>query len=95
MLEYTNFFKRNDNMTLDKFPIGRSGIISAVGGEGALRCRLLDMGLIPRTQITVRKAAPMGDPIEIHLRGYELTLRLEDAKQITIIPIDTDNSEKK
>ena len=82
-------------MTLDKFPIGRSGIISAVGGEGALRCRLLDMGLIPRTQITVRKAAPMGDPIEIHLRGYELTLRLEDAKQITIIPIDTDNSEKK
>ncbi|MBQ5333280.1 MAG: ferrous iron transport protein A [Oscillospiraceae bacterium] len=82
-------------MTLDKLPIGRSGIISAVGGEGALRCRLLDMGLIPRTQITVRKAAPMGDPIEIHLRGYELTLRLEDAKQITIIPIDTDNSEKK
>ena len=75
-------------MTLDKLPIGKSGVISAVGGEGALRCRLLDMGLIPKTRVTVRKAAPMGDPIEIHLRGYELTLRLEDAKQITIIPTE-------
>ena len=75
-------------MTLDKLPIGQSGVISAVGGEGALRCRLLDMGLIPKTRVTVRKAAPMGDPIEIHLRGYELTLRLEDAKQITIIPTE-------
>ena len=75
-------------MTLDKLPIGQSGIITRVGGEGALRCRLLDMGLIPRTQVTVRKAAPMGDPIEIHLRGYELTLRLEEAKEITIMPTD-------
>ncbi|MCI7768610.1 MAG: ferrous iron transport protein A [Oscillospiraceae bacterium] len=80
-------------MTLDKLPIGSSGVITAVGGEGALRCRLLDMGLIPRTQVTVRKSAPMGDPIEIHLRGYELTLRLEDAKQITIMPIESDKSE--
>lgn len=75
-------------MTLDKLPIGHSGVITQVGGEGALRCRLLDMGLIPRTQVTVRKAAPMGDPIEIHLRGYELTLRIEEAKQITIMPTD-------
>ncbi|MGN0637881.1 MAG: ferrous iron transport protein A [Huintestinicola sp.] len=81
-------------MTLDKLPIGQSGIITQVGGEGALRCRLLDMGLIPRTQVTVRKAAPMGDPIEIHLRGYELTLRLEEAKEITIMPTDTTNSER-
>ncbi|MDD6990708.1 MAG: FeoA family protein [Oscillospiraceae bacterium] len=80
-------------MTLDKLPIGQSGIITQVGGEGALRCRLLDMGLIPRTQLTVRKAAPMGDPIEIHLRGYELTLRLEEAKEITIMPTDTTNSD--
>ena len=82
-------------MTLDKLPIGESGVITQVGGEGALRCRLLDMGLIPRTQVTVRKAAPMGDPIEIHLRGYELTLRLEEAKKITIMPIDPSNSERK
>ena len=73
-------------MTLDKLPIGKSAVIVQVGGEGALRCRLLDMGLIPGTSVTVPKAAPMGDPIEIHLRGYELTLRLEEAKQITVKP---------
>ena len=73
-------------MTLDKLPIGKSAVIIQVGGEGALRCRLLDMGLIQRTRVTVLKAAPMGDPIEIHLRGYELTLRLEEAKQITVNP---------
>ncbi len=66
--------------------IGKSAVITAVGGDGALRCRLLDMGIIPRTRVTVRKAAPMGDPIEIHLRGYELTMRLDDAKKIEIIP---------
>ncbi len=86
MLDYSNIFERNDKMTLDKLPIGKSAVIVQVGGEGALRCRLLDMGLIPRTRVTVRKAAPMGDPIEIHLRGYELTLRLEEAKQITVKP---------
>ena len=61
-----------------------NGVITAVGGEGALRCRLLDMGLTPRTLVTLRKVAPMGDPIEIHVRGYELTLRVEDARQITV-----------
>lgn len=82
-------------MTLDKLPIGHSGIITQVSGEGALRCRLLDMGLIPRTHVTVRKAAPMGDPIEIHLRGYELTLRLEEAKEITVMPTEQNDSERK
>ena len=53
-------------------------------GEGALRRRLLDMGLTPGTAVMVRKIAPMGDPIELHLRGYELTLRLEDAQNITL-----------
>ena len=67
-------------MTLDMLDIGKSAVITAVGGDGALRCRLLDMGIIPRTRVIVRKAAPMGDPIEIHLRGYELTIRLDDAK---------------
>ena len=71
-------------MTLDKLSIGSSGTITAVGGEGALRCRLLDMGLIPRTKVTLQKVAPMGDPIQIQVRGYELTIRREDAAQITL-----------
>ena len=71
-------------MTLNELKIGDSADITAVGGEGALRCRLLDMGLTPRTLVTLRKVAPMGDPIEIHVRGYELTLRVEDARQITV-----------
>ena len=71
-------------MTLNELKIGDSAASTAVGGEGALRCRLLDMGLTPRTVVTLRKVAPMGDPIEIHVRGYELTLRVEDARQITV-----------
>lgn len=71
-------------MTLNELHIGDTAAITAVGGEGALRCRLLDMGLTPRTVVTLRKVAPMGDPIEIHVRGYELTLRVEDARQITV-----------
>lgn len=71
-------------MTLNELKIGDSAAITAVGGEGALRCRLLDMGLTPRTVVTLRKVAPMGDPIEIHVRGYELTLWVEDARQITV-----------
>lgn len=73
-------------MTLKNLPVGKSGIITAVGGEGLLRCRLLDMGLIPRTVVTVQKIAPMGDPMEIRLRGYELTIRMEDADKIEIQP---------
>lgn len=71
-------------MTLNELEIGKSGIITAVNGEGALRRRLLDMGLTPKTKVMVRKVAPMGDPIEIHLRGYELTIRVDDAKDIEI-----------
>lgn len=71
-------------MTLDQLKTGQSGCIRAVGGEGMLRCRLLDMGLIPRTRVTLQKVAPMGDPIEIRVRGYELTLRVEDARKIEI-----------
>ena len=71
-------------MTLDMLNAGESGVITAVGGEGVLRCRLLDMGLIPQTRITVSKIAPMGDPIELQLRGYVLTLRREDARSIEI-----------
>ena len=71
-------------MTLDELSVGHSGVITAVGGEGILRCRLLDMGLIPHTRVHVSKIAPMGDPMELILRGYTLTLRKEDARSITI-----------
>lgn len=71
-------------MTLDMLKVGDSGVIFKVGGSGALRRRLLDMGLTPKTTVMVRKVAPMGDPIELHLRGYELTLRLEDARGIEL-----------
>ena len=64
--------------------VGIGTVITAVGGEGALRCRLLDMGLTPRAQVTLQKIAPMGDPIQIQLRGYELTIRREDARKITL-----------
>ena len=77
-------------MTLDMLKVGCSGIIIHVGGEGALRRRLLDMGLTPKTRVMVRKVAPMGDPIELHLRGYELTLRLDDARNIEIEPEEGD-----
>lgn len=72
-------------MTLNQLPIGQSAVIVKVGGEGELRYRFLDMGLIPKTRVTVTKVAPMGDPIEIRLRGYTLTLRVEDAKNIEIV----------
>lgn len=71
-------------MTIDDLKIGRAGTIAQVGGEGALRLRFLDMGLIPGTRVTLRKVAPMGDPIQIQVRGYELTIRREDAAKITL-----------
>ena len=71
-------------MTLDTLPLGQDAVITAVGGEGALRCRLLDMGLIPRTMVRVEKVAPLGDPIELRVRGYALYLLKEDARNITV-----------
>ncbi|MDD4164654.1 MAG: FeoA family protein [Eubacteriales bacterium] len=76
------------NMTLNKLAVGKTATIKKVGGEGALRCRLLDMGLIPKTKVFVRKVAPMGDPIEVRIRGYELTIRMEDAEKIEIDDIE-------
>lgn len=71
-------------MTLDKLPLGQEAVITAVGGEGPLRCRLLDMGLIPRTRVRVEKIAPLGDPLELRVRGYSLSLRKEDAGKIEV-----------
>lgn len=75
-------------MTLDKLPIGKPAVILTVGGEGDLRCHLLDMGLIPHTEVTVRKIAPLGDPMELYLRGYNMTLRKEDAARIEVRPVE-------
>ena len=71
-------------MTLRDLKVGKSGRVLAVGGEKALRRRLLDMGITPQTIITIKKIAPMGDPVELLLRDYVLTLRLEDAAKITV-----------
>ena len=71
-------------MTLDLLPLSQEAVITAVGGEGALRCSLLDMGLIPKTAVRVEKIAPLGDPIELRVRGYALSLRKEDARNIEV-----------
>ena len=71
-------------MTLKNLKIGESAVITKVGGEGALRQHFLDMGVIPGAEVTVVKFAPMGDPMELQIHGYELTLRLADADQIEI-----------
>lgn len=73
-----------DNMTLKELPIGKTATIVTVGGEGALRQHFLDMGIIPKAEITMVKYAPMGDPVEVRIHSYELTLRLADAEKITI-----------
>lgn len=75
-------------MTLKELEIGKSAVIRTVGGQGALRQHFLDMGMIPGAEVTVVKLAPMGDPMELQVHGYELTLRLAEADQIEIAPID-------
>ena len=71
-------------MTLRELELGRTGIIRTVGGQGALRQHFLDMGVIPGAEVTVVKYAPMGDPVELMIHGYQLTLRLDDAAKIEI-----------
>ena len=71
-------------MTLKDLPIGKTATVRAVGGEGALRHHFLDMGLIPTASVTMVKYAPMGDPVEVRIHSYELTLRLADAEKIEI-----------
>ena len=71
-------------MTINELKLGQSAVITAVGGEGALHRHLLDMGITPGVRVTLQKTAPLGDPVEIHLRGYALTLRKDDAAKITL-----------
>ena len=75
-------------MTLNQLSPGQSAAVTHVGGEGALRQHFLDMGVIPGAQITLVKYAPMGDPMELRIHGYTLTLRVDDAKNIGIEPLD-------
>ena len=70
--------------TLKEIAVGGRASVIKLHGEGAIKRRLMDMGITRGTEIYVRKVAPLGDPIEIHLRGYELTLRREDARMIEV-----------
>ena len=69
-------------MNLRELEIGKSAIIDAVGGEGALRQHFLDMGIIPGAEVSAVKLAPMGDPLELNIHGYSLTIRIDDAEKI-------------
>ncbi len=70
--------------TLDDFKIGETGLIKKVDGEGRIRRRLFDMGVTPGATVYLRKKAPLGDPLEVTIRGYELTLRKSEAKLVTL-----------
>ena len=76
------------SVRLNELTPGKSARIESVGGEGALRQHFLDMGVIPGAEVTMMKLAPMGDPMELLIHGYELTLRLADAEQIVIVPLE-------
>lgn len=80
-------------MTLKDLPVGKTATIVSVGGEGALRQHFLDMGLIPGVDVTMVKLAPMGDPAEVRVHGYELTLRLADAEKIPVNRVRTEEKE--
>lgn len=71
-------------MTLKELGVGNRGRVLSIWGEKALRRRLLEMGITPNTVIIVKKTAPLGDPIELFLRGYSLSIRLEDAEKIIV-----------
>ncbi len=87
--------KVGDVVSLDQVLIGTSGIIEKVSGEGKLRRRLFDMGLTPAAEVFLRKKAPLGDPLEITLRGYELTLRKSEASYVLIKVTDVPSLEGK
>ena len=74
-------------MTLKDLPVGKTAVVTAVGGEGSLRQHVLDMGVLPGAEVTLIQYAPMGDPMELRVHGYELTLRLADAEKITVAPV--------
>ena len=78
--------------TLDQFVIGEHGVVRAVTGEGKIKRRLFDMGITPGAEILLRKKAPLGDPLEITVRGYELTLRITEAQCVTMVVPETNTT---
>lgn len=75
-------------MTLKDIKVGQAARVTKINGEGAIRRRIMDMGIVKGVEIFVRKAAPLGDPIELNLRGYELSMRKDDASIIEVEPIE-------
>ena len=82
----------DEAVNLHRIPVGTSAIITKVGGEGALRQHFLDMGVIPGSEVTVVQLAPLGDPMELRIHGYELTIRVADAEKIQVVPVDRPHS---
>ena len=78
--------------TLDQFVIGEHGVVRSVAGEGKIKRRLFDMGITPGAEIMLRKRAPLGDPIEITVRGYELTLRITEAQCVTMVTAESEST---
>lgn len=81
--------------TVNDMKIGETAIVKSLGCSGALRRRIIDMGITPGAVIIMRKAAPMGDPLEINVRGYELSIRRAEAREILVTPPSTDSSDRK
>ncbi len=74
--------------TVDDLKIGEKAVVTGLGCSGALRRRIIDMGITPGAVVILRKTAPMGDPLEINVRGYELSIRRSEAREITVEPAD-------
>lgn len=83
-VQYNFNLKGEDMKTLDLFAVGETGVVKSVGGEGRIKRRLFDMGITPGAEILLRKKAPLGDPLEVTIRGYELTLRKTEAVCVTM-----------
>ena len=75
-------------MTLGEAEVGSTVVVSKIDGDGAYKRRIMDMGITKRTRVLLRKVAPLGDPLEISLRGYELTLRKSEAQMISVVMLD-------
>ena len=88
LLKISRFLVILHSMTLKELNIGQSATVTTVGGSGSLRQHFLDMGLIPGAVVKLKKYAPMGDPMQLTIHGYELTLRLADAEKITVTPVE-------
>jgi len=81
--------------TVNDMKIGETAVVTGLGCAGALRRRIIDMGITPGAVVILRKAAPLGDPLEINVRGYELSIRRSEAKEIKVIPMENRNDRER